>query len=262
MENVGGMKLIDYDVPKTTSLLLIGPKSSGKSTLVNKISRAFKDNKFTTARAQVSYNSSAEDGTFFVQGYMIPKGSTSLCVYDTRGLSDCSSDNIEMLKKWMTKGVRHGELVLKDKDSSSLRTRLKCKAQKNGFLCGEVRMINFVIYVVNGLSVLKSMEGGDAEDKQYMDTIYTTFNTPYLSFKDDKPVIVVTHGDLLSYADRARVRVYLGELLGIPPTEQIFDIPDNCDAVTELTTVNMLQYSLEHAEKNIPRSHREWLAYK
>ena len=44
---------------------------------------------------------------------------------------------------------------------------------------------------------------------------------------DDKPVIVVTHGDLLSLGDRARVRVYLGEKLGVPPAKQIFDIPGN-----------------------------------
>ncbi|WRX08449.1 hypothetical protein QQP08_000936 [Theobroma cacao] len=39
IENVGGMKSSDYDVPKTTALLLIGPKGCGKSSLVNKISR-------------------------------------------------------------------------------------------------------------------------------------------------------------------------------------------------------------------------------
>lgn len=42
---------------------------------------------------------------------------------------------------------------------------------------------------------------------------------------DDKPALVVTHGDLLSLSDRARVRVHLGELLGIPPQKQIIDIP-------------------------------------
>lgn len=46
-----------------------------------------------------------------------------------------------------------------------------------------------------------------------------------LLFSDDKPAVVITHGDLLSLADRARVRVHLGELLGIPPAKQIFDIP-------------------------------------
>lgn len=46
-----------------------------------------------------------------------------------------------------------------------------------------------------------------------------------LSVSDDKPVVVVTHGDLLPLSERVRVRVYLGELLGVPPTRQIFDIP-------------------------------------
>ena len=49
----------------------------------------------------------------------------------------------------------------------------------------------------------------------------------FFPLTDDKPVIVVTHGDLLSVSDRARVRVHLGELLGVHPTKQIFDIPGN-----------------------------------
>lgn len=54
MEKVGGMQLTDYDVPKTTSLILIGPKGSGKSSLVNRISRVFEEDKFASERAQVS----------------------------------------------------------------------------------------------------------------------------------------------------------------------------------------------------------------
>lgn len=60
-------------------------------------------------------NSSVADGTYFLQEYMIPRNSSSFCVYDTRGLSDDSSDNIEMLKHWMTKGVQKGELIIRYK---------------------------------------------------------------------------------------------------------------------------------------------------
>lgn len=42
---------------------------------------------------------------------------------------------------------------------------------------------------------------------------------------DDKPAVVITHGDLLSTEDRTRIRIHLGELLGIPPKTQTFDIP-------------------------------------
>ena len=48
------MKLSDYEVPESTTLLLVGPKGSGKSSLVNRISRALEDDKFASDRAQIS----------------------------------------------------------------------------------------------------------------------------------------------------------------------------------------------------------------
>ncbi|GKV34015.1 hypothetical protein SLEP1_g42442 [Rubroshorea leprosula] len=250
--NMGCMKLNDYDVPETTTLVLIGPKGCGKSSLVNRISRAIEADKFAPERAQVSYNSSVRDGTCFLQEYMVPRGSTSFCLYDTRSLCDDPTDNIDMITNWMTEGVCHGELVLRKSDVPSLRSMMKCSTQEKNCQSSKIRMVNFVIFVVDGIAVLKSMEGDGTGITKYMQTISTVFNCPYLSFKDDKPVVVVTHGDLLSIADRVWVRVHLGELLGIPPAKQIFDIPGNSDAATELTIVDMLRYSLEHADRNLP----------
>ncbi|GLU07970.1 hypothetical protein SLE2022_249070 [Rubroshorea leprosula] len=255
--NTGGMKLSDYDVPETTTLVLIGPKGCGKSSLVNRISRALEDDKFAPERAQVSYNSSVGDGTCFLQEYMVPRGSTSFCLYDTRSLSDNPSDNIDTITNWMTKGVCHGELVLRKSDVPSLRSIMKCKTRDKNCLSSKIRMVNFVIFVVDGVAVLKSMEGDGNGMTQYMQTITRAFKCPCLSLKDDKPVVVVTHGDLLSLADRVRVRVHLGELLGIPPVKQIFDIPGNLDAATELAIVDMLRYSLEHADRHIPLRNAE-----
>ncbi|XP_050936017.1 uncharacterized protein LOC103497586 isoform X5 [Cucumis melo] len=203
IEQVGGMKLSDYDIPQTISLILIGPKGSGKSSLINRISKVFEEDHFAPERAQVSCNSSGEGGTFFLHEYMILRKSKSFCLYDTRGLSDDPSDNIETLKQWMSKGVRH---------------------------------------------VLKSIDGDDKQ-KDYDRVITTAFNCPYLSY-----------GDLLSFADRVRVRGHLGNLLGIPSTKQIFDIPDRYDPVTELTIIDMLHYCLEHADKNLP--HKRWMVIK
>lgn len=259
MEKVGGMQLTDYDVPTTTSLILIGPKGSGKSSLVNRISKVFEEDKFASERAQVSY-SSVGDGTYFLQEYMIPKSSTSFCLYDTRSLSDDPSNNDEILKLWMTKGVRHGDPVIRNSDSPSLRTSMKSKDRWNRFLSSEIRMVNFVIFVVNGISVLKSMDSNDDSETKYSQTLARAFSCPYVSFKDDKPVVVVTHGDLLSLSDRARIRVHLGELLGIPPAKQIFDIAESCDPVTELTITDMLCFCLEHADKNLPR--KSWITKK
>lgn len=54
IEKVGGLKLCDYDVPETTCLILVGPSGSGKSSLINRISKVFEDDKFAPVRAQVS----------------------------------------------------------------------------------------------------------------------------------------------------------------------------------------------------------------
>ncbi|KAL6955687.1 cyclin-dependent kinase [Sarracenia purpurea var. burkii] len=259
IDEVGGMKLTDYDVPKTTSFLLIGPKGSGKSSLINRISRVFEDDKFAPDRAQVSYNTSLGDGTYFLQEYIIPRGSPSFCVFDTRSLSDDSAQNVEMLKRWMTRGVRHGELVIRDSDSSYLKTRMKYSARQSGYSSSKIRMVNYVIFVINGVSVLKSLYRDD-EAKQYTEMVAATFSCPFLSFRDDKPVIVVTHGDLLSLSERVQVRVHLGELLGISPAKQIFDIPESCDRATELAIVDMLRYSLEHADRNLPG--KKWFSSK
>ncbi|CAM8907978.1 unnamed protein product [Rhodiola kirilowii] len=257
MEKPSDAKLAQYKIPKITTLLLLGPKGSGKSTLLNRVSKVFDSDKFAPDRAQVSYMASNSDGTYFLQEYAIPKNSRSVCLYDTRSLSDCFSDNDVMLKRWLEKGVRDGEVVIRNSDDSGLKGRLLVltRGRQTGCISCKIRKVNFVIFVVNGVSVLKAMDSeGAATDQHYNKLVATTFRNPYLSFRDDKPVLVFTHGDLLSLVDRVRVRIYLGELLGIPPATQIFDIPETDDAATDLPITDMLRYSLEHADKNIPRN--------
>lgn len=49
-----GVNLSDYDVPKMTSIIIIGPKRAGKSSLVNRITRVIEGDEFAPARAQES----------------------------------------------------------------------------------------------------------------------------------------------------------------------------------------------------------------
>lgn len=59
IEGVGDTKGGDYLLPDTTTLLLVGPRGAGKSTLVNRITRVFDkdDDPFAPERAQVSCKS-------------------------------------------------------------------------------------------------------------------------------------------------------------------------------------------------------------
>ncbi|URE17527.1 hypothetical protein MUK42_32029 [Musa troglodytarum] len=253
IEEVGGTTAGDYEVPEAITLLLVGPRGSGKSTLVNRITRVFDDDLSAPDRAQVSHNLSATRGTCFLQEYMIPRKSKSLCIYDTRSLATNLPHDFRLLQRWMTRGVSHGEMVIRDSDDLEMRKNIKSMRRQGLFSPCKRRIVNFVIFVVDGLSVLKSM---DAMDDQYNEILFETFNYPFLSFKDNKPAVVVTHGDELSLSERALIRTCLGDLLGIPPIKQIFDIPETMNAGTsefdtELAIVDMLRYSIEHADRNL-----------
>ncbi|XP_072964315.1 uncharacterized protein [Typha angustifolia] len=224
IEEVGRAKVDDYEIPETTTLLLIGPRGSGKSTLVNKITRIFDNDPFRPDRAQVSHNLSATTGSCFLQEYMIMRNSKSLCIYDTRSLSEIPSDNFKQLQCWMTQGVRHGKMVFWDSDNAVMRKKIKSRERQGQCRPFQKRNVNFVIFVVDGTSILKSM---DRKDPRYIYFLAETFNYPFMSFRDNKPVVVVTHGEELSLPERAQVRTHLGEILGIPPTKQIFDIPSD-----------------------------------
>ncbi|KAG9449545.1 hypothetical protein H6P81_009510 [Aristolochia fimbriata] len=248
IEEVGGLRRTDYEIPKITTLLLVGPRSSGKSSLVNKISRVLEDGWFSVDRAQISDASSPGQGTYFLHEYTIPKESTSFCIYDTRSLSTSSEENFKVLKDWMINGVQHGQKITRSSDDKLTKNAIKLKARHAHSCHSLKRMVNFVIFVVDACSVLKSMVNNDTACLNFFSS---TFNYPFLSFKDDKPAIVVTHGDELLPSDRAEVCSFLGDLLGIPP-EQIFDIPDESDAMMELAVTNLLFFCLDRADRNLP----------
>ncbi|RZS04801.1 hypothetical protein BHM03_00035174 [Ensete ventricosum] len=54
IEEAGGTTAGDYEIPEAITLLLVGPRGSGKSTLVNRITRVFDDDLSAPDRAQVS----------------------------------------------------------------------------------------------------------------------------------------------------------------------------------------------------------------
>lgn len=73
--------------------------------------------------------------------------------------------------------------LVRASDGAILKATMKCKARCNGNISGKIRAVNFVIMVVNGLSVLESMNSYDEGQKLYNRMIATEFNNPFLSFK-------------------------------------------------------------------------------
>lgn len=249
IEGVGGAKAGHFVLPEVTTLLLVGPRGSGKSTLVNRITRVFDkdDDPFAPDRAQVSCNSKS-NGTMFLREYPIPRNSSAVCIYDTRGWSNDLEKNFKMLHQWMTKGISHGETTMWDDDEGNKIGNMKPLGRQYSFLRYKIRKVNFVIFVVDGVAVLESM---DDSNKGYTEILRQTFMYPFLSIGDDKPVVVVTHGDRLSIQQRVHVQAELAELLDIP-AQQIYDIPGSDDDQTDMAVLDMLHYCVRHAEQNLP----------
>ncbi|CAL5094076.1 unnamed protein product [Urochloa decumbens] len=249
IEGAGGAKAGDYILPEITTLLLVGPRGAGKSTLVNRITRVFDkdDDPFAPDRAQVSGNSKS-NGTAFVREYPVPRHSTAICIYDTQSLSNNPQRNFKTLQKWMAKGICHGEIVTGDTEEGNKTKGIKPLGNQFSLLHCKTRKVNFVIFVVDGVSILEAIE---SNRRDYIEVLHETFKHPFLSIGDDKPVVVVTHGDRLSILQRAHVQNELADVLGIP-VQQIFDIPGADDYQTDLAILDMLRYSIQHAEQNLP----------
>ncbi|RCV14353.1 hypothetical protein SETIT_2G418800v2 [Setaria italica] len=250
IEGAGGAKAGDYILPEITTLLLVGPRGAGKSTLVNRITRVFDkdDDPSAPDRAQVSGNSKS-NGTVFLREYPVPRNSTAICIYDTQSLSCNPQNNFKTLQKWMTKGISHGEIATgRDTNEGNNTKDIKPLGNQFSYLRCKTRKVNFVIFVVDGVSILQAIES-NTED--YIDILRQTFMYPCLSIGDDKPVVVVTNGERLSIQQRACVQNKLVDLLGIP-VQQIFDIPGSDDYQTDLAILDMLRYCIQHAEQNLP----------
>lgn len=102
---------------------------------------------------------------------------------------------------------------IRKSDSVSLKAQLKRKARKSSF-SGQVKQVDFVIFVVNGLSVLESMDSAGETEKGYSEMIATNFNNPLLSFKGTNYETFALSLSSRSLSHRLRCSVTLSSKIG------------------------------------------------
>lgn len=254
---VGGISRADFAIPEVTTLLIVGPSGAGKSSLINNMIRVLDNVTSGLDRAQTYVEMG--NGSLFLQEYFLYKDAKHFCVFDSRGFSDNNiGEDLDVIKKWMTDGICHGEAVCRPSDSEMIREAFEGRGRQWHSNWTVKRRVDFVMFVVNAVSVDSMREN---HELLALENLATLYKSPFLSFKDDRPVVVMTHGDQLSPKDRVRTRIFIGELFGVSALDQIFDIscfsersvnPGDVDLVNDLVLLNMLDFSLERVDRNLP----------
>eukprot|EP00250_Pteridium_aquilinum_P016613 c23196_g1_i1 orf=337-1683(-) len=254
---VGGMSRSGFAIPEATTLLIVGPVGSGKSCLINNMIRVLDNVTSGFNRAQTYVES--ENGSLFLQEYFLYKDAKHFCVFDSRGFSKTDViEDLDIVKGWMTDGICHGEAVCRPSDSKMIGEAIEGRGRQGHYNWTVKRRVDFVIFVVNAFTVYGMIK---SHDLRALESLAVLYSSPFLSFKDDVPVVVMTHGDKLSPQDRVFTRIFIGELFGVSPVDQVFDIscftersvhPGDVDTVNDLVMLNMLKFSLERADKNLP----------
>lgn len=264
---VGGIKKEDMDIPPVISILLVGLPGSGKSSLVN-LMYSVLGRSGLVPFAQTSSNSSSYTTMFMEEHNVLRSMRSGFCVYDTRGLDESHlSYSLEEVSKWMTDGVRHNQLCHRPGDErhgSTINLPIGSLLSSARFA---KRKVNCVLVVANLAETYKALKCGDLAPVQ---AIREIFHCPSIRKSNENPILILTHGDMLSMEDRINGRLKVCEYLGASETKGAYDIacltehgilPEESDPVTSYALTEAVYRALLQSDRtHLPkRKIKDWI---
>lgn len=217
----GGISKEEMDIPPTITILLAGFTGSGKSSLVN-LMYSVLGRSGIIPFAQTSLGSSSNYTTMFMEEHNVSRSMKSgFCVYDSRGFEqDKMAENLEELSSWITDGVHHNQPCLRSGDDALIRHDIENLTSKSPSKFIR-RKVNFAMVVANIAEIYKASKAGDFKA---LEAIRELFCSSVLRISNESPLLILTHGDMLSTEERIDGRLKICEWLGISETTGVYDI--------------------------------------
>ncbi|KAJ7973027.1 P-loop containing nucleoside triphosphate hydrolase [Quillaja saponaria] len=217
----GGIKKEEMDIPPVITILLVGFSGSGKSSLLN-LMYSVLGRSGLIPFAQTSSGNDSNFKTMFLEEHNVLRSMRGgFCVYDSRGFDyNKLAESLQELSSWMTDGVHHNQICWKSEDDELLKEEMETLALKSSskFV---TRRVNCAMVVADISKIYKAFKAGDSKP---MKATKELFCSPALRKCNDKPILILTHGDMLSTEERIEGRLKLCECLGISDTIGVYDI--------------------------------------
>ncbi|KAJ9699714.1 hypothetical protein PVL29_005538 [Vitis rotundifolia] len=270
----GGISKADMDVPPVITILVLGLSGSGKSSLVN-LMYSVLGRSGLIPFAQTSSNVGLHMGslslslsmvsvflhsgessnytTMFLEEHNVLRSVRSgFCVFDTRGLDlNRMREGLEEISSWMADGVRHYQPCSRPEDDATTPP-MGCQLSSARFT---PRPVNCAVLVVNLAEITKAFNNRDLNP---VEATRDLFLCPAIRKSNEKPLLILTHGDQLKPEERIGGRLKLCEYLGVAEATCIRYTYDSVTsyALTEAVYRVLIQSDRTHLPKRKPR---DWL---
>ncbi|GMJ01037.1 hypothetical protein HRI_003772900 [Hibiscus trionum] len=218
---VGGVKKEDTDIPPVNTILLVGFSGSGKSSLIN-LMYSILGRSGLIPFAQTSSGSCSNYTTMYMEEHNVLRSMRSgFCVYDSRGFDyGRTREALEELSSWMSEGVHHNQLCLRYGDCDTMTDDMENDVMRSSSEFVQ-RQVNCVMVVANIAEIYNALKAGDSKPLQ---SIRQLFCCPALRKSNENPLLILTHGDLLSTEERIDCRLKICECLDISEIDGVYDI--------------------------------------
>ncbi|KAK2649580.1 hypothetical protein Ddye_017069 [Dipteronia dyeriana] len=243
----GGINKEGIDIPPVITILLVGLSGSGKSSLIN-LMYSVLGRSGLMLYAQTSSGNQSNFSTMYMEEHNVLRSMRSgFCVYDSGGFDeDRLSEGLVELSSWMSEGVHHNQLCLR----SVLKNEVDIDDNMRSSSKFVQRRVNCAMVVANIAEISKALKVGDSK---LLEATRQLFCAPELRKCNENPILILTHGDLLSAEERMEARLNICESLDISESNGVYDVvclteygfpAEECDPITAYAVTEAVHRAL------------------